>query len=61
MSYRNGVGGCGLDSTGSGFEILAGSSGHSNKYYCSIEGVIFIDYVSNYFLVKKNCEATWGH
>jgi hypothetical protein len=37
------VGGCGLDSSGSGYELLPGFCEHSNKPSSSIKGMEFLD------------------
>jgi hypothetical protein len=46
------VGKCGLDSSGTGCGPVAGSCEHDNEPSGSIKAEEFLDYLSDYYLVK---------
>jgi hypothetical protein len=50
---RNRTGGCGLDSSGSGQGVVAGSCAHDHETYGSIKWK-FLDKLRNYELLKDS-------
>jgi hypothetical protein len=54
------VGGCRLDSSGSGHVLLAITCGHGSEPSGSIKDREFLDQLSNYQLLKKE-SATWSY
>jgi hypothetical protein len=51
---RNEVGSCGLDASGSGYGSVAGSFEHIIETSSSIKGGEFLDYLSEYWFIKKD-------
>jgi hypothetical protein len=54
MTFKNMMRERGLDLSGSGQRPVAGSSKHGNELLGSIKRGEFLDYRSNYQLLKKN-------
>jgi hypothetical protein len=54
------VGRCRLDESGSGWGPAAGCSEHGDEPSCSIQDGEFLDYASEYTLVKKD-SAPWNY
>jgi hypothetical protein len=50
---------CDLDLSGSGYGPAAGSCEHGNEHSRSIKGGEFLDYLSDYWLLKKTF-APWS-
>jgi hypothetical protein len=48
---------CGLDSNGSGYDLLPGCCEHGNEPLVSIKARNFFDQLSGYQLVKKHFAA----
>jgi hypothetical protein len=53
------MGSCGLDSSGSGYEPVAGSCEHGNKHSGSIKGGEFLRQLSDCWLFEKD-SAPWS-